>query len=252
MKVSQSTPMPRGMTVLVTGAARRVGAAMARRFHAEGFNVAIHYRRSSEEADKLAAELNRHRPGSAITLGADLLQVDQLEGLIHETLEAFSRLDLLINNASSFYPTPVGQIRQADWDDLMGSNLKAPLFLSQAAAAALRQTGGSIINIVDVHALRPLKDHPVYSVAKAGLAMLTQSLARELGPEIRVNGVAPGAVIWPEDITPERRRHILERTALKRPGSPEDVAETALFLALRAPYITGQIINVDGGRSLTT
>ncbi len=224
---------------------------MARTLHAAGANLLIHYHSSAAPAAALAAELNGLRARSVATCGADLLEADSAERLVRATLGEFGQLDILINNASTFYPTPLGGITAGQWDDLMGSNLKAPLFLSQAAAASLRQRQGLIINMVDIHALRPLKRHPVYSVAKAGLAMLTRALARELGPEVRVNGIAPGPVLWPEGAMDEPlKREIIAKTALKRHGTPQDIARTALFLARDAPYITGQIIAVDGGRSI--
>jgi pteridine reductase len=241
----------RDQCVLITGGARRVGAAIVRCLHGAGARVVVHYRSSRAAAETLAAELNESRPGSVTLVAADLLRDDAPDALVDATLSAYGRLDLLINNASSFYPTPVGKITRADWDDLMGSNLKAPLFLSQAAAAHLRTSRGSIINLVDIHGLRPLKAHPVYSAAKAGLAMLTRSLARELGPEVRVNGIAPGPVLWPEgELNEELKQEIVAKTALKRYGTPEDIARTALFLARDAPFITGQIIAVDGGRGI--
>lgn len=240
-----------GHAVLITGGARRVGAAIARTLHTAGANVLIHYRSSAAAAVALAAEFNRIRPHSAAIREANLESVEAPEQLVTATLEEFGRLDILINNASSFYPTPVGKITARQWDDLMGSNLRAPLFLAQAAVAGLSKQRGLIINMVDIHGLRPLKSYPVYSAAKAGLAMLTRSLARELGPDIRVNGIAPGPVLWPEKgIDETLKREIIGRTALKRSGSPEDIARTALFLAKDAPYITGQIIAVDGGRSI--
>jgi pteridine reductase len=241
----------RDQVVLITGGARRVGAEIARMLHAAGANILIHYRSSAAAAIALADEFNRMRPHSAAIFAAHLLNADAPEKLVAATLLEFGRLDILINNASSFYRTPVGQITLPQWDDLIGSNLKAPLFLAQAAAPSLRAERGLIINMVDIHALRPLKAHPVYSTAKAGLAMLTRSLARELGPEIRVNGIAPGPVLWPEgDLDEDLKREIIGRTALKRHGTPQDIARTALFLAKDAPYITGQIIAVDGGRSI--
>lgn len=237
--------------VLITGGARRVGAAIVRSLHGAGARIVIHHRGSAEAARAFAAELNSVRPGSVVTESADLLDDAVPERLVAATLHEFGRLDILVNNASSFYPTAVGSITQTDWNDLLGTNLKAPLFLSQAAAPSLAAARGLIINIVDIHALRPLKQHPVYSVAKAGLAMLTRSLARELGPDIRVNGIAPGPVLWPEHSVAESlKREIIAKTALKRHGTPEDIARTALFLAKDAPYITGQIIAVDGGRSI--
>jgi pteridine reductase len=241
----------RDQVVLITGAARRVGAEIARTLHAAGANVLIHYRCSAAAAIALAAEFNQARPHSAAIHGAHLSKAEAPEKLVAATLLEFGRLDILINNASSFYPTPVGQITLPQWDDLMGSNLKAPLFLSQAAAPSLRAQRGLIINMIDIHALRPLKSHPVYSTAKAGLAMLTRALARELGPEIRVNGIAPGPVLWPEsEMDAALKSEIIDKTALKRHGTPQDIARTALFLAKDAPYITGQIIAVDGGRSI--
>ena len=237
--------------VLITGGARRVGADIARMLHGEGARLLIHHRDSHAAAAALAAEFNALRPRSAAVHAADLLDPDVPDALVATALREFGRLDVLINNASTFYPTTVGEITRAQWDDLMGSNLKAPLFLSQAAAPSLRAQHGLIINIVDIHALRPLKRHPVYSIAKAGLAMLTRSLARELGPGIRVNAIAPGPVLWPEHVMDaDLKREIVAKTALKRHGSPRDIAATALFLARDAPYITGQIIAVDGGRSI--
>jgi pteridine reductase len=241
----------RDRVVLITGGARRVGAEIARTLHAAGANVLIHYRSSAAAAIALADEFNKQRARSAAIFAAHLLNADAPDKLVAATLLEFGRLDILINNASSFYPTPIGQITAPQWDDLMGSNLKVPLFLSQAAAPSLRAQRGLIINMIDIHGLRPLKAHPVYSAAKAGLAMLTRSLARELGPEIRVNGIAPGPVLWPEgDMDEALKREIIDKTALKRHGTPQDIARTALFLAKDAPYITGQIIAVDGGRSI--
>lgn len=238
-------------TVLITGAAKRIGAEIARHLHADGMNIVIHYRASASEAQALCQELNAQRTNSAITLQTDLLNIESLTTLAQQAAEHWGQLDALVNNASSFYPTPVGNITEAQWDDLVGSNLKAPLFLSQAATPYLQKTRGCIINIVDVHGIRPMKEHPVYCAAKAGLAMLTQSLARELGPDIRVNGVAPGAIMWPSsELDSQTQQQILERTALKRQGSPEDIAATVKFLIKDAGYITGQVIPVDGGRSL--
>ncbi len=240
-----------GQVALVTGSARRVGAAIVRRFHAAGARVVVHYRSSSGEAEALLGELNAARPGSAVGHAADLLDLAALPGIVAAAVSAFGRLDILVNNASTFYPTPVGEITPAHWDDLMGTNLKAPLFLSQAAAPLLAVQGGLILNMVDIHGQRPLKRHPVYCPAKAGLIMLTRSLARELGPRVRVNGIAPGPVMWPEgEIDAALKAKIVERTALKRTGSAEDIARAALFFAAEAPYVTGQILAVDGGRSL--
>jgi pteridine reductase len=240
-----------GKVLLITGGARRVGAEIARTLHGAGASVLLHYRTSAAEADALAAELNRARSGSVALHAADLRGADFAESLVAAAVRAFGGIDILVNNASSFYPTPVGTITAAQWDDLVGSNLRAPLFLSQAAAPSLRARQGLIVNMVDIHGLRPLRDHPVYCAAKAGLAMLTRSLARDLGPDIRVNGVAPGPVLWPEQaLDPALQAEIIGKTALKRTGTPRDVARTVLFLAQDAPYITGQIIAVDGGRSI--
>ena len=237
--------------VLITGGARRVGAEIARTLHAAGARVLVHYKSSAAAAAALCKELNRERPRSAASVAADLMSADAPERLVGAALDEFGRLDILINNASSFYPTPLGAITLAQWDELLGSNLRAPLFLAQAAMAALAKQRGLIINIVDIHGLKPLKGYSLYSVAKAGLAMLTRSLARELGPDIRVNGIAPGPVLWPEGEMDEAlKREIIAKTALKRHGSPRDIARTALFLATDAPYITGQIIAVDGGRGI--
>ena len=240
-----------GKTVLITGAARRVGAEIARLLHASGANLVLHYRSSAEDAAALEQELNAARPGSAVCAECDLLEIAQLPGLVGRALEAYGALDVLINNASTFFPTPVGDITEIDWDDLLGTNLKAPLFLSQAAAPALHERQGLIINIADIHGMRPLRRYPVYSVAKAGLIMLTKSLARELGPQVRVNAVAPGPVMWPADgLEPALQEKIIRRTALRRPGSALEVARACLFFAANASYITGQVIAVDGGRSI--
>jgi len=240
-----------GKSVLITGAARRVGATIARTLHAHGANILIHHRASAAAARELAASLNAARRGSAAVAQAELRETSAPAALVQRAVSEFGRLDVLVNNASSFYPTPVGEITESHWDDLIGSNLKAPLFLSQAAAPQLRRTHGLIVNIVDIHARRPLKRYTVYCITKAGLAMLTRSLARELGPDVRVNGIAPGPVLWPEDeIEPALKEEIIERTALKRLGSPEDVASAVLFFASDAAYVTGQILIVDGGRSI--
>jgi len=237
--------------VLITGGARRVGSAIVRTLHDAGARIALHYRQSAGEATALAAALEAQRPGSSLLLQADLLDVAQLPGLVQRTLAQFGRLDVLVNNASSFYPTPVGSITAAQWDDLMGTNLKAPLFLAQAAAPALRASQGLVLNITDIHGLRPLKAHPVYSAAKAGLVSLTHSLARELSPEVRVNAIAPGPVLFPEQgLSDERQADIIGRTLLGRRGSPDDIAQAALFFAAHAPYVTGQVLAVDGGRSV--
>ena len=245
-------PLPlSGQTALVTGAARRVGAQIARSLHAAGANIMIHCHRSLAEAQRLAAQLEQARAGSAAVSVTDLRDTAALPGLIAGTCDRFGALDLLINNASSFYPTPIGQITLAQWNDLIGTNLQAPLFLAQAAAPELRRRGGSLLNIVDIHGRRPLREHAVYSVAKAGLIMLTRALARELAPQVRVNAIAPGAVLWPEQGLDEARRdRIRAQTPLQRPGSPEDIARAVLFFATQAPFVTGQVLAVDGGRSI--
>jgi pteridine reductase len=240
-----------GRAVLVTGGARRVGAAIVRRLHAAGASVLIHYRDSEADAAKLEAELNAARPKSATRVKAELLAPIAPRALVAAASDAFGRLDLLVNNASSFFPVALGAIEPSHWEELVGSNLRAPLFLAQAAASELARREGSIVNIVDIHAERPLKGYSLYSVAKAGLAALTRSLALELAPKVRVNGVAPGAIAWPEDgqFEPGERERIVATTPLARIGSPEDIAQAVHFLAC-APFVTGQIVAVDGGRSI--
>lgn len=235
---------------LITGAARRIGAEIARTLHAAGINVLLHYRGSRDAAATLVEEMNHTRPDSARLLQADLLDERAIADLGERAIAEYGHLNYLVNNASTFYATPLGEITAAHWHDLMGSNLKAPLFLTQACAPALRATGGSVVNVVDIHALRPLKGYPLYSAAKAGLWALTQAFARELGPEARANGVAPGAILLPEDeANVGTHEAMIERTALKRQGHPSDIARTVLFLLRDAPYITGQVVPVDGGRS---
>ena len=251
MTNATNSPALQGRVALITGGAKRLGNAIAHALHQEGAQLVIHYRSSKAQAEALVSELNALRAGSAVAIACDLLNTAALPGLIAQTLSHFGRLDVLVNNASSFYPTPIGSITEQHWDDLLGSNLKAPLFLAQAAAPALRQTQGLILNMVDIHAQRPLPAYTVYSIAKAGLATLTKSLARELGPEIRVNAIAPGPVLWPEhEMSAELQQEIISKTALKRQGSPQDIARAALFFAKDAPYVTGQILAVDGGRSI--
>jgi len=238
-------------TVFITGGAKRLGAAMARGFHRHGANIVLHYRQSARQANELAAELQAHRPGSVCLLQADLLQHEALDPLAEAAAGAFGGVDVLVNNASSFYPTPVGSITAQQWDDLVGSNLRAPLFLTQALAPALARAGGLVINMLDINARRPLRGHPVYCAAKAGLAMLTQSLAKELAPAVRVNAIAPGAILWPEAPLPDgAREKILAEIALGRSGCTGDIVQAALYLALHAPYVTGQTLTIDGGRSL--
>ena len=237
--------------VLVTGAARRIGAAIVTRLHASGARIAIHYRGSATEAETLATSLNEQRNGSAASFQADLLQTAEITRLVEKVVDWSGQLDALVNNASTFYPTPVGSITDEEWNDLVGSNFKAPLFLSQAAAPHLRDAGGCIVNIVDIHAQRPLRDHTVYGPAKAALAMLTRSLAKDLAPEVRVNGVSPGAILWPENgMSESAQQAILNQVPLARAGSPDDIAGCVLFLLRDATYVTGQILAVDGGRSI--
>ncbi len=239
-----------GKVVLVTGAARRIGAAIVTRLQQNGARVAIHYRGSAGEAEALATELNASRENSAATFQADLLDTAALPDLVQRVVDWGGRLDVLVNNASTFYPTPMGEVTEEHWTDLVGSNFKAPLFMSQAALPHLRKTEGAIINIVDIHAQRPLRNHPVYGPAKAALAMLTRALAKDLAPEIRVNGVSPGAILWPEDgMSDAAQQTILRQVPLGRPGEPADIAGCVLYLVRDATYVTGQIIAVDGGRS---
>ncbi|MDA8381782.1 MAG: pteridine reductase [Betaproteobacteria bacterium] len=241
-----------GKTVLITGGAKRVGAAICRLLHETGANLMVHYRSSVAQARALQGELNERRAGSCALVQGDLLNVAALPKLVEETVNCFGRLDVLINNASSFFPTAVGEIAARDWEDLIGTNLKAPLFLSQAAAQELRKTRGAIVNITDIHAERPMKSYVVYSIGKAGLVSLTKSLARELGPEVRVNAVSPGPILWPEGDSFDEvsRARIVSHTILKRCGEPEDIAKAVRFLIQDAPYVTGQILAVDGGRSI--
>ena len=242
-----------GKVVLITGGARRVGAAIARRLHTAGANLVVHYRSSTADARALKSELIAARADSVVLVQGDLLKPANLAGLIKDAVKAFGRLDALVNNASSFYPTAMGEITEKAWDDLVGTNLKVPLFLSQAAARELKKHHGAIVNIVDIHADFPMKNYVVYTTAKGGLLALTRSLARELGPEVRVNGVAPGTILWPDDEAWKdelARQRIMNQTALKRIGEPDDIAKTVEFLLTAAPFVTGQVIAVDGGRSV--
>lgn len=240
-----------GKTALVTGAARRVGAAIARHLHAAGANLVLHYRGAEADAGKLEAEMNAARAGSAVKVKGDLMAPVAPQALVNAALERYKRLDILVNNASSFYPTALGEIEAGHWEELAGSNLRAPLFLAQAVAPYLAKVQGAIVNITDIHADRPLKGYVVYSVAKAGLAALTRSLALELAPGVRVNAVAPGAIAWPEDgqFEPAERERIVATTPLARTGTPEDIAQAVLYLCT-APFVTGQVLAVDGGRSV--
>ena len=240
-------------TILITGAAHRIGAQITRLLHQQGANIVIHYRNSADDALALQSELQASRPQSVHLVQADLLDINTIDKLISQTLQQFGNLDVVINNASSFYPTAIGEVGIEQWEDLIGTNMKAPFFLSQAAAPHLQERQGCIINIVDIHADRPLKAYPVYSMAKAGLVMMTKALANELGPEVRVNAIAPGAILWPEQTLDEATQEkIISRTFLKRQGDPQDIAKTALFLIATATYMTGQVLAVDGGRSLNS
>ena len=239
--------------ILITGAAHRIGAATAKTLHAAGYNIVLHYRSSSSSAEALEDELSILRENSVALVQGDLHQTDRLPQLIEGAHSVWGRLDGLINNASTFYPTPVDEITEEHWDDLIGTNLKAPLFLTKAAASYLKESQGSVVSIIDIHAERPLREHPVYSIAKAGLAMMTKSMAAELGPEIRVNGVAPGAILWPEnDMSEATKARILDRTFLRRQGDAQNIADAVLYLIRDAHYTTGHILTVDGGRSLNS
>jgi len=241
-----------GKVVLITGGAKRVGAAICRRLHLAGASLMLHYRASAGEARLLQSELNGARADSVALIQADLLDLKALPSLVEQTVQRFGRLDALVNNASSFYASPVGEITAAAWEDLMGTNLRAPLFLAQAAAPALRKAQGAIVNIADIHAERPLKNYVIYSVAKSGVVALTRSLARELAPEVRVNAVAPGPILWPDDDAFDEvsRQRIISHTLLKREGTPDDIAKAVHFLLADATYVTGETINVDGGRNV--
>lgn len=240
--------------VLVTGGAKRLGAAICRRLHAAGASVLVHYRSSAAEARALESELLARRAGSVALAQADLLNVRAAPELIKQAVKSFGRLDALVNNASSFYPTVLGEISEKAWDDLVGTNLKAPLFLAQAAARELKKTHGCIVNIIDIHAEIPMRNHAVYNAAKGGLVALTRALARDMGPEVRVNGVSPGTILWPENAIWQdevARQRIINQTALKRIGEPDDIAKAVEFLIASAPYVTGQVLVVDGGRSVS-
>jgi pteridine reductase len=237
--------------VLITGAAKRIGAACARLLHSEGYNIFIHYRSSKAEALQLCSEFNQIRPDSAKTIQADLLEINEVEAVARAACMAWDGIDVLVNNASSFYPTAVAEVTEPQWDEVLGCNLKAPFFLSQALAQTLADNNGCIVNIVDIYAEQGLKGYPVYSIAKAGLVAMTKVLAKELGPAIRVNGIAPGAILWPDNnLSDQAKQEILQRVALKHTGTPEDIAKAVLFLIKDADYITGHILTVDGGRTL--
>ncbi|MHA6205014.1 pteridine reductase [Dyella soli] len=238
--------------VLITGAGKRVGAVIARTLHAAGYDLALHYRHAAADTELLAHSLDQHRADSTFTVQGELADLEHLPDLLAKVLGRFGRLDALVNNASAFYPTPVGSATAAQWNELFASNAQAPFFLSQAALPALREARGAIVNLVDIYAERPLAQHPLYCMAKAALAAMTRSLALDLGPDVRVNGVAPGAVMWPSDGKPyDDQQAMLARTPLQRAGSPEDVAGAVLWLLRDAPFVTGQILRIDGGRTLS-
>lgn len=238
-------------TALVTGGARRIGKRITQTLHEAGYNVLVHYNTSADQAHELVVSLNQRRPNSASSFAADLNDIEFVAPLVAECIAQFGRLDVLVNNASTFYPTPITHASLAQWDDLLGSNLKAPFFLTQACVPHLREQKGSVVNIVDIYARRPLADHAIYCAAKAGLEMLTRALARDLAPQIRVNGIAPGAILWPEnDDHPLQLDTVLKSIPLGRLGTPEEIAQTVLFFVSNASYITGQTLAVDGGRSV--
>ncbi|MDM8565735.1 pteridine reductase [Candidatus Halobeggiatoa sp. HSG11] len=237
--------------VLITGSSKRIGASIVRQLHAHGMKIVLHYHHSKVAAEALQTELNEQRADSVMLVSGNICDLTQLNKIVQQVIENYEHLDVLINNASSFYPTPVGQVKDSNWEELLGTNLKAPFFLCQAAAPYLKKTNGCIVNLADIHGLRPLKEHSVYSIAKAGLIMLTKTLANELGPQIRVNAIAPGAILWPDnDMDDTTKQQIIANTALQRHGDAQDIAKTVLFLVRDANYITGQIISVDGGRTL--
>ena len=247
-----STAESRRPVALVTGAARRIGATIARRLHTAGYDLALHYRHSRSELDALITGLERERPGSTLALQADLVDVAQIAPLVDAAVGRFGRLDALVNNASAFYPTPIDAATPEHWDELFGANARAPFFLAKAAAPHLGDRAGAIVNIIDIYAERPLPQHPIYCMSKAALAMMTRALARDLAPSVRVNGVAPGAVLWPDaGKSAADQAQLVERTPLKRTGTPDDIAATVLWLLRDAPFVTGEIVRVDGGRHLT-
>lgn len=245
-----TTPSLANKVAIVTGAAQRVGSVIVRTLHAEGMNVLLHYRSSEREARAMYDEIQGWRRDSVALAQADLLHAGRLPELVQQAIDRWGRLDVLVNNASSFYPTPVGTVTLDQWEELLGSNVKAPFFLAQAAAPHLAETSGCIVNLADIYADRPLRSYPVYSIAKAAVVMMTKALARELAPKVRVNAVAPGAILWPEDMDDATKKRILSRIALRRQGEPADIARAVRFLVKDAGYVTGQVLAVDGGRSI--
>lgn len=245
------TTKSRVRLALVTGAARRIGACIATNLHQRGCNVLLHYHSSSDPVTELAGRLNAVRPESAFIVQADLAKDDDIQRLAAEVRVGFGNLDLLVNNASRFFPTSIGSTSAKQWNELMDSNLRGPYFLTQALLSELAVAGGSVVNLLDVHAVKPMHGHAVYCMAKAGLQMMTLAMAKDLGPQIRVNGVAPGAILWPEqDFSFEDQQKILKKIVMGRAGNPEDIASAVAYLGLDAPYVTGQVLAVDGGRSL--
>ena len=237
-------------TVLITGAAKNIGATIAKELHSSGMKIIIHYNHSQKEATKLVNELNDLRENSAIKIQADLKKKECYSMLIKTALDFTGKIDVLINNASAFYPTPLNDINEKNWNELININLKAPLFISKLAAESLKENNGCIINITDIHASNPLINHAIYCISKAGLIILTKSLAKELAPNIRVNAISPGAITWPDGMDSKTKENIINQTVLKKMGNAEDIAKTVIFLIEDASYITGQILNVDGGKTL--
>lgn len=246
--------MTNNKVAVVTGGARRIGSAIVRSLHEQNMNIVVHYRLSRKDADALVADLNATRPNSAVALALDMANLDNIEPFVAEILQTWGRVDALINNASSFYPTPFGSVTEEQWQDLMSSNLKTPFFLTQALAPALGKVSGAVVNIVDIKVERPSSKYSAYCIAKAGLWMMTKSLAKELAPNVRVNAVAPGAMIRPENdyLSPEELVALQKRIPLRRLGKAEDIAKAVKFLIFDADYITGHMLTVDGGRSLLT
>ena len=237
-------------TVLITGGAKRIGLAIAKYLHQYGFNIIITYNKSKNDAEKVLSTLNNNRPNSCAIIQANFLTIKSYNSLYNKALKVFGRIDVLINNASKFYPTKIDMVNDKNWADIINTNLKTPLFLSKSFFPELKKRKGSIINIIDIHVNPPLKNHIIYNLSKAGLLALTQSLAKDLAPTVRVNGVSPGAIMWPKSINKKRKKEIISKIALKRIGEPDDIAKTILFLITNGDYITGQNINVDGGRRL--
>ena len=237
-------------TVLITGGAKRIGLATAKYLHQYGFNIIITYSKSKNDAEKVLCTLNNNRPNSCAIIQANFSTIKSYNSLYNKALKAFGRIDVLINNASKFYPTKIDMVNDKNWTDIINTNLKTPLFLSKSFLPELKKRKGSIINIIDIHVNPPLKNHIIYNLSKAGLLALTKSLAKDLAPTVRVNGISPGAIMWPKSINKKRKKEIISKIALQRIGEPDDIAKAILFLITNGDYITGQNINVDGGRRL--